>query len=98
MIVRPQRPRRLLPLLFALANYCVMQGAWAAQKTDLRAAWHAARSYDATFFAAKATDLAAQEKKAKGDVLSPQVLLTTSATQAAQAYRPGNATSTHRHI
>ena len=79
------RSRRLAAFPCALIFLLLLTGARAATPTDLATAWQAARSFDAGFFAARAADVAAQEKKAQGDaLLAPQLALTTSATESWQ--------------
>jgi outer membrane protein len=71
--------------LFAAATLLMIPAARAATAIDLPAAWQAARSFDAGYFAARAADLAAQEKRNQGDaLLAPQLGLTTSATEFLQ--------------
>jgi outer membrane protein len=85
-------PRRSAALLVAVASFVTFQVACAAPATDLVAALQAARSFDATFFAARAADVAAHEKKAQGDaLLAPQVSLATSASEALLRTQVGGA-------
>ncbi|HAL39869.1 MAG TPA: hypothetical protein DCP03_17890 [Polaromonas sp.] len=88
------RQIRSLRLCVGVAALCAIQNAWAAPGIDLVDAWHAAQSHEASYSAARAANVAAQEKKAQGDaLLAPQVLLTSSASQASQSYRPGDVTT-----
>ncbi len=94
MILKTFQRLRVSRLCSGVLALGMVQVAWAAPGLNLFDAWHAAQSHEAGYFAARAANLAAQEKKVQGDaLLAPQVMLTSSATQASQSYRPGDVTT-----